>query len=371
MKSDVLRTLIRPGATGSPVRRGLIAAALTIAIGLGFGPASIAASSSNPLELRPAPTNGNPLSGARFFVDHGNSVSAAARQYPGLRVIADEPGTARFGGFSGPDVGAVVHALLVRAAHQEPGTIPLLATYRVVDGHCGHYTPTPADEASYHRFIESFARGIGRHRAVLFLEIDALITAPCLSSQGVTVRMRELHGAIDTLTAHCPHLVIYLDAGAADALSAAHTATLLRRAGVGQIQGFFLNSTHFDWTSREIAYGEQVSRMTGGKHFVVNTGDNGRGPLIPPDRVHQGNEVLCNPSGRGLGPKPTTDTGYRNLDAFAWTTNPGESGGQCVPGAPPVGAYWPAYGLMLVRNADFAVDKTPPVAPHRRRRRRR
>ena len=95
--------------------------------------------------------------------------------------------------------------------------------------------------------------------------------------------------------------------------------------------------------------------MTGGKHFVVNTGDNGRGPLHPADIVHQGNEVLCNPPGRGLGPLPSTDTGYRNVDMFAWTTNPGESGGACVPGAPATGVYWPAYALMLVRNADFTV----------------
>ena len=124
---------------------------------------------------------------------------------------------------------------------------------------------------------------------------------------------------------------------------------------MAKIQGFFLNSTHFDWTSKEIRYGERVSRLTGGKHFVVNTGENGQGPLIPPDRVHEGNEVLCNPPGRGLGPKPTTDTGYPNVDAFAWTSNPGESGGACVPGAPPTGTYWPAYALMLVQNADFAV----------------
>ncbi len=345
--------------------------AMLAALAIVLWPASAgAAASKNPLGLSPAPLNGNPLSGARFFVDHENGVSAAAHDHPLLHVIADQPGTARFGDFSWPNASAAVRAYLDRAAREEPGTIPLLSTYRVSGGaHCGGYTPTAADEASYHRFVQGFARGIGRHRAVLFLEMDALITTPCLSSAGVTVRMRELHGAIDTLTAHCPHLIIYLDAGAADALSAAHTARLLRRAGVGQIQGFFLNSTHYDWTSREIAYGEHVSRMTGGKHFVVNTGDNGRGPLIPPDRVHQGNEVLCNPPGRGLGPKPTTSTGYPNVDAFAWTSNPGESGGPCVPGAPPAGVYWPAYGEMLVQNAVFSVDTTPPVAPHRKRKR--
>jgi endoglucanase len=243
----------------------------------------------------------------------------------------------------------------------------MIATYRLVDGHCGHWADTPADQLAYDNFIEGFAQGIGSYRAVLFLEMDSLITSPCLSAHGLAVRMQELNDAIDILTADCPHLVIYLDAGAADALPARRAATLLRRAGVAKIQGFFLNSTHFDWTSHEIAYGEQISRMTGGKHFVVNTGENGRGPLVPADPEHEGNEVLCNPSGRGLGPRPTADTGYPNVDAFAWTSNPGESGGACVPGAPATGIYWPAYGLMLVRNANFAVGQ---IASERHKRHR-
>jgi endoglucanase len=315
-----------------------------------------AAAVVNPLGLVVAPTNGDPLSGARFFVDHESEVAVAARADPLLLVIADQPGTARFGAFTGPFVGSVVHDYLARAARQEPGAVPMLATYRIVDGHCGNWTPTRRDRRSYHAFISHFAHGIGRYRAVLFLEMDALITTPCLTSQGLAIRMRELRGAIHVLTRTCPHLVIYLDGGAADAVSAWRTAKLLRRAGVSRIQGFFLNSTHFDWTSHEIRYGERVSRLTGGKHFVVNTGENGRGALVPPDRVHQGNEVLCNPPGRGLGPLPSADTGYPNVDAFAWTSNPGESGGACVPGAPPTGTFWPAYALMLVRNAQFAVN---------------
>lgn len=320
-----------------------------------LGAAAAAARSSNPLELPGGPKKGNPLAGAAFYVDHGSAAALAARSNPLLNVIAEEPGTMRFGTFSWPNAETAVRDYLSQAARQEPGTVPMISTYRVVDGHCGHWADPPADQRSYHRWISHFARGIGKHRAVLFLEMDALITAPCLSPRGVSIRMHELRDAISVLNHRCSHLVIYLDGGAADALSAGHTASLLRRAGVARIQGFFLNSTHFDWTSKEIRYGERISRIIGGKHFVVNTGENGQGPLIPPDRVHQGNEVLCNPPGRGLGPKPTSDTGYPNVDAFAWTSNPGESGGACVPGAPPTGAYWPAYALMLVRNADFAV----------------
>ncbi len=314
----------------------------------------------NPLALAVAPGAANPLVGADFFVDPDSEVANAARRLPALQTISTEPGTARFGSFSFghngvPNIATAVSRYLTRAAVEEPGTVPLLATYRIVHGLCGHASDSRADVASYKGFIDGFSKGIGAYRAVLFLEMDSIITMPCLSRHGQAVREAELQYAINTLTANCPHLVIYLDAGAADALSPGQAARYLRRSGIAQIQGFFLNATHFDWTSNEMRFGEKISSLTGGKHFVVNTGTNGRGPLRPPDIVHQGNEVLCNPPGRGLGPRPTADTGYPNIDMFAWTTNPGESGGPCRPEAPKTGVFWPAYALSLVRNADFNV----------------
>jgi endoglucanase len=309
----------------------------------------------NPLELRVPPRGGNPLAGARFYVDPFSSAAKWSWTYPALEAIASQPGVARFGKFSGPDPGLAVNDYLATASQREPGTVPMLSTYRVVDGHCGHWADPPADQASYQRFISRFAEGIGTYPAVLFLEMDALITSPCLTPHGLSVRMRELHRAIDTLVADCPHLVIYLDAGAADAVPAGPIARMLLRAGVSEIQGFFLNSTHYDWTSHEIVFGERISRMIGGKHFVVSTGDSGRGPLKPPDPAHEGNEILCNPPGRGLGPRPTSRTGFSGVDAFAWVDGPGESGGSCGRGDPPRG-FWPAYALMLVRNAVYTVD---------------
>jgi endoglucanase len=310
---------------------------------------------TDPLGLAAATTQSDPLTGAHFYVDPGSEAARAARHDPALDVIAEEPGVARFGSFSYPNAGIAVTRYLARAAVEQPGTIPMLTTYRIVDGHCGHWSDTPADVASYKNFINGFAEGIGSYRAVLFLEQDSLITIGCLTAQGVGVRMAELNYAITTLSTLCPHLIIYLDAGAADAVPAKTMARYLIDAGVAKIQGFFLDATHFDWTLNEIHYGEQISRMTGGKHFVVSTGESGRGPLVPKNRVLNGNEVLCNPPGRGLGPKPTTDTGFRNVDAFAWLDNPGGSSGACVPGAPPAGAYWPAYALMLIKNANYAV----------------
>jgi endoglucanase len=336
----------------------------------------------NPLGLPVPPPGSDPLQGARFFVDPQSEAAQAARSHPALWLIASQPGTARFGTFSYsspyvPDIGTAVSRYLTRAAATQPGTVPLLATYRITQGACkrGGTPDTPAQQQAYHDFIQGFAQGIGSYPAVLFLEEDALITTPCLSAQGLATRMAELNDAINVLTSTCPHLVIYLDAGAADALHARDAANLLERAGVAKIEGFFLNSTHYDWTLREIRYGEQISRMTGGKHFVVNTGDAGRGPMRPRNIVKQGLEVLCNPVGRGLGPKPTTNTGFPNVDMFAWTSNPGESGGQCqapgysLPGAPPTGVYWPKYALMLVKNASFRLSGTAVTARSRRRHR--
>lgn len=326
-------------------------------------PAAFARARFNPLGLPVAPPPGNPLAGAGFFSDYFQSLPgrqalawsasdpwAAAK----VAVIAREPNTERFGAWNGPHPGWNVATYLNRSARDEPGTIPMLSTYRVVSGHCGHWSDPRLDQLAYHDWVTGLAEGIGTHPAVLFLEMDALITAGCLSPHGVAVRMHELRDAINVL-ADDPHLVIYLDAGAADALPARQAASLLRRAGVSQIQGFFLNSTHFDWTKREIAYGERISRLTGGKHFVINTAENGQGPLRPRHPAAQGNEVLCDPPGRGLGPLPSASTGYPNVDAFAWIANPGVSGGQCRPGAPPSGVFWPSLALELVRHENFRV----------------
>ena len=110
-------------------------------------------------------------------------------------------------------------------------------------------------------------------------------------------------------------------------------------------------------------YGSQISRMTGGKHFVVNTGDNGRGPLRPRDIVQQGNEVLCNPAGSRPRPQTEHATGYPKRRHVRVDEQPGRVRRRVcagrVPGGP-TGAYWPAYGLMLVSNATSKVRPGDP-----------
>lgn len=321
----------------------------------------------NPLDLSTPPTNGNPLQGARFFVDEewglANQVADSLRHRDPataakLRTIADQPETKRFGSWT-PNPKHEIATFLQRAHATDPGAIPLISTYRLKHLQCGHVSDSPAEAAAYKRWYQEFAQGIGNHPVVLFYEIDALITAPCLSHTGLKVRVGELRAAIATLS-RLPHAVVYVDAGAGDAHDKGFMARMLRWVGVQRIQGFFTNSTHQDWTTREIRYASWLVRRLGGTpHYVVNTAANGRGPLIPRSRVRSGNSVRCNAPGRGLGPRPTSDVPaqYRNLDGLFWIGNPGRSAGRCAnsASAPPTGAFWLSYALELIRNANFSI----------------
>ena len=119
-----------------------------------------------------------------------------------------------------------------------------------------------------------------------------------------------------------PNTTVYIEAGASDWEPARRMARKLRRAGVGMARGFMLNATHTDWTLANVRYGRQLSRLVGGKHFIINTAQNGRGPVHYREgrrRIH----VWCNPGLRGLGPPPSTSTSHRKVDAYLWVNRPG------------------------------------------------
>jgi endoglucanase len=100
-------------------------------------------------------------------------------------------------------------------------------------------------------------------------------------------------------------------------------------------------------------------------HFVIDTSRNGLGPWSPPANHPAGDpQDWCNPPDRGLGYRPTADTGHPLVDAYLWVKIPGESDGQCtrwtsgpldpVRGIqdPPAGQWFPDMALELVRNAN-------------------
>jgi endoglucanase len=298
----------------------------------------------------------NPLQGSRFYVDHHKGLAIPyLGRYPQLHKIADQPENKRFSRYTaGGSPGGVesnVHKFICRVRDDDPNSIPTTSIYRIHHDHCGHASDSRREQGAYRSWINGLVRGIGRQPIVIFYEFDSLITVGCLSHGGLNARIGELRYGVQHLGA-LPHTVVYLDAGAADALSAGKVSRLLNKVGLGPIQGFFLNSTHYDWTSNEVAYGNRVSNATGHKHFVVSTSVNGRGPLRPRSRVHGGNEVLCNPPGRGLGIRPTTKTTSPAADAFTWIGNAGLSGGKCHHGDVGNGRFFLKYALGLVKRAN-------------------
>jgi endoglucanase len=318
---------------------------------------------SNPLALSGGPsTASNPLSGANFFVDPTEGLALPAIQSflragntgaaSLLQKIANQPEAKRFGWFTHEGAYRGVRQLMCRIQYQSRGSVPLITVYRLRHEKCGNTSDSPSEQRAYRAWIDEFARGVGRFPAVIFYEMDGLITTGCLSHQGLATRLALLRYGVSRLS-RLPHAVVYIDAGAADALPASRAAHLLRAIGIGPIAGFFLNSTHYDWTAHEVAYGARISRALNGKHFVVSTAVNGNGPLVPKSRVRSGNEVLCNPPGRALGTPPTTQTGNRLVDGYLWIGNPGRSGGYCNGSNVRNGYFDPNYALSLARNAHW------------------
>jgi endoglucanase len=132
--------------------------------------------------------------------------------------------------------------------------------------------------------------------------------------------------------------LLYVEGGTSDANNPRQVARVLNASDAYKIRGFFTNDTHFNWAYKEIQFGNKVARLTHGLHFVVDTRGDGNGPLRNRNPVKYGNEHLCNPPGRGLGPKPGASDGSSYgmyspyLDGFVWVTTPGESSAPTCPG---------------------------------------
>ena len=164
------------------------------------------------------------------------------------------------------------------------------------------------------------------------------------------------HG-VDVLSA-LPNATIYLEAGASDWEPAERTAKQLRAIGIHKVRGFMLNVTHHDWTRFNIQHGLDISRRVGGKHFIINTSYNGRGPLHYRKWINRAKHmwrrinVWCHPGLRGLGPAPTTATSHSKVDAYMYINRPGYSAGACNGGPLPIGTWWADRGLMYAAVRD-------------------
>jgi len=407
---------------GAVVAAGMAAALIAVPLAAGHGtrarpadaqqcadPYPATRDASNPLDLPTAP-GPNPLTGANFFVDgprHGDAAGAIAQlvgldpthfadSYSWARLqarlakgplhrklernhalaqkvgllekIADEPEAQRFSLYSaGGGPGAIfaqVQKIFCHNMTADPGSIPIITTYFLYQaGYCETSSEIIDHRATFERQVNEMVAGIERRPAVMLLELDAVGSSSCMARNGALPEWEaDIRYEIQQVST-LPHAVVYIEGGYSDGASAAYTARVLNAVGVQSIRGFFTNDTHLNWTANEIRWGSKVSRMTGGTHFIINTADNGHGPLLNPHPVQQGNEDLCNPPGRGAGPRTSTHTGVSAVDAFMWVHVPGTSSGKCN-GGTPSGTFWLARALTEARNANARLGPHYPSRPY-------
>ncbi len=346
------------------MRRHFTATVVACATAL-FAPMVAAAAGSQGV----APSDSNPLLGQSWWVDHQWSVSwqdflrLKREGHPGqaalIKKIAEQPQFTWYGKWAGAaSPAARLTKDLKRFESQSPGSVPLLVTMRHEGRQCNpRYLGGGArGDALYRSWIRGFATAVGQRRVVIVFEPDALGTLECLARSRRAARLKTLAYGVDVLS-KLPNATVYLDAGASDWQGAATMARKLRAIGIAKVRGFALNATHQDWTSRNEAYGRTLSRLVGGKHFVVNTSHNGNGPLHRKVWISRARHLWrientwCNPPTSVLGSRPSTATDTPLADAYLWIERPGYSNGACNGGPARVGAWWRAKALKMASGA--------------------
>jgi endoglucanase len=302
------------------------------------------------------------------------------------------------------------------AAHE--GTVPILVAYYVPGRDCSQYSAggAPTGDA-YKAWIDGFAAGLGSNPAVVLLEPDGLALLPTDCGQPDTYSRVSLINYAAHALLRDPHALVYLDAGHSAWHSDGDMAARLAQGGVMDVQGFFLNVSNYRLTNYEDHFGTWISQCIafannpeeGGwrlghydwcasqyyspfgpvdpndistwhytddwftanmghavatTHFVVDTSRNGQGPWVPPPHPPGDAQDWCNPPDRGVGLRPSANTGQPLVDAYLWVKIPGESDGSCYRWTggpqdpvrhmvdPAAGQWFPEMALELVHNAN-------------------
>ncbi|MFB2580757.1 glycoside hydrolase family 6 protein [Herbiconiux sp. P15] len=218
------------------------------------------------------------------------------------------------------------------------GESPIFTVYGVPNRDCGNFSGGGLTAEEYPVWVQEIADALTGSSAVIILEPDALALAD--ECDNVDERLAEVSGAVDILSG--AELVVYIDAGHSNWGPAADMAALLEQAGVSKARGFSTNVSNYNTTDLERAYADEISGLTNGAHYVIDTGRNGNGST----------GEWCNPPGRALGSTPAASQAGSAEDATLWIKPPGESDGPCN-GGPEAGEWWNENALELAADAGW------------------
>jgi endoglucanase len=306
------------------------------------------------------------------------------------------------GGTSATQVRTDVAALMNKSRIKRQ--VPVIVAYNVPGRDCSQYSAGgAANTAEYEAWVDGLAAGIGSGQAVVILEPDGIALSPDQcggTADQQAARNTEISYAVGRLEQQ-PRASVYVDAGHSSWHAVGDIAARMLAAGLPHAQGFFLNVSNYRSNDELIRYGTMVSKCvwylqntpgaTGDQcanqwwpaadadswyashvpadatltHFVIDSSRNGQGPWTPPAGVYSDPQDWCNPPARGLGVRPTANTGVALLDAYLWVKVPGESDGSCTRGTagpgdpeygntvdPAAGVFWPAQALDLANLAN-------------------
>jgi endoglucanase len=296
----------------------------------------------------------NPFRGKRLYVDPDaparKQADAWQRSRPAdaarMRRIADQPQAIWLGDWV-RDIQGEANRIVSRSAAAR--ALPVLVAYSIPHRDCGHHSAGGSRGGdAYRGWARGFAQGLRRRESVVVLEPDGLAAIDCLPLRLRDERYVLLREAVQSLKQG--GAAVYIDAGNAHWTQPAEMAERLRKAGIELADGFALNVSNFHATQANLAYGERLSRLVGGKHFVIDTSRNGRGTTVVKE--------WCNARNQALGPAPTTNTGHPLADAFLWIKTPGQSDGPCN-GGPRAGEWWADYALELSKAAEVLGSVMP------------
>jgi endoglucanase len=343
-------------------------AALTVALAVLVPAAPVdAGPAAAPMQGRVARVNpadpanpGNPLAGRAWGVYRGLAdpawgpyLAAAGAEKDALATIALAPKAKFFGKWIPNDqITRKVADYIASATRADPEALVQMTLFRMVpwEREACRRLPTAAEQASYKEFVDRFAAAIGETNAAVVVQPDGPF-ARCAPG-GSRLPSRLIAYAVRRLETQ-PNTSAYVEMGSADWFrdDIADAVRLLVRGGVADARGFALDTSHFDSTARQVAFGSRIvdalaERGIPGAHFVVDTSDNGR-PFTGayfhqthPQQVPVGEAEACRTTSERrcvtLGIPPTTDVANqrwglspelrrlasRHVDGYLWVSRP-------------------------------------------------
>jgi len=283
-----------------------------------------------------------------FYVDPTSTPALWVEQHaddpraPIVDKLAQVPMAHWFGGWQ-PNIRQAVNQFVSAAAQAKQ--VPILVAYNIPARDCGGASKGGAEAANaYRQWIEAYTQGLGKHKAVVVLEPDALAQLYCQKrEQQGRERLELLRYAVNHFRLNAPATDLYLDAGNGYWIAADQMAARLNSAGLRQAKGFSLNVSNFYPTSESMHYAQRLNRALVEKYgyskpYLIDTSRNGKGSI----------RQWCNPEGRQVG-KSSTDVNASPL--LLWIKVPGNSDGPC--GSAPdteAGVFSPELAVGLVEG---------------------